>query len=40
MVTASGNTVIGTVLFVEFIVVRATLDIVQWYCVVCGVYCS
>jgi len=23
----------------EFIVVTATVDIVQWYCVVCGVYC-
>jgi len=21
-------------------VVKATVDIVQWYCVVCGVYCD
>ena len=25
---------------VEFIVVTATVDFVQWYCVVCGVYCG
>jgi len=25
---------------VEFIVVTAKVDIVQWYCVVCGVYCG
>ena len=25
---------------VEFIVVTATVDIVQCYCVVCGVYCG
>jgi len=28
------------VLCVEFIVVTATVDIVQCYCVVCGVYCG
>ena len=25
--------------FLEFIVVTATVDIVQWYCVLCIVYC-
>ena len=30
----------GTVLCVEFIVVTATVDIVQCYCVMCGVYCG
>jgi len=29
----------GTVLCVEFIMVTATLHIVQCYCVLCGVYC-
>jgi len=24
----------------ELIVITATVDIVQWYCVVCGVYCD
>jgi len=24
----------------EVIVVKATVDIVEWYCVVCGVYCG
>ena len=24
----------------EFIVVTATLGILQWYCVVCGLYCG
>jgi len=28
------------VLCVHFVVVTATVDIVQWYCVVCGVYCD
>jgi len=27
-------------LCLEFIVVTATIDIVQWYCVVCGDYCG
>ena len=27
-------------LCVEFIVVIATVDTVQWYCVMCGVYCG
>ena len=26
--------------FVEFILYTATIDIVQWYCVLCGVYCG
>ena len=40
MLTATGDIVIGTVLCVEFIVVTATLVIVQSYCVVCGVVCG
>jgi len=40
VVTAKGYIVIGTVLCVEFMVVTATVDIVQRYCVVCGVYCG
>ena len=38
MVRASGDIVNVTVFCVEVIVVRATVDIVQWYCVVCGVF--
>ena len=30
----------GTVLSVEFIVITATVDIVQLFCVVCEVYCG
>ena len=30
----------GSVLFMLFIVVTTTLDIVQWYCVVCGNFCG
>jgi len=30
----------GTVLCVAFIVIKASVFIVQWYCIVCGVYCG
>jgi len=28
------------IVVLEIIVVSATVDIVQWYCEVCGVYCG
>jgi len=40
VVTATRDIFIVTVLCVEFMVFTTTVDIVQRYCVVCGVYCG
>ena len=40
MVTAKVDIVKRYTFVLEVIVVKATVDIVLWYCVVCGVYCG